>query len=182
MKGAARLNTLVAGPAAGFDLPFDMLQACHERVTRTLDLLQRLRAHVDEQGASEPARQAARDVMRYFDLAAPAHHEDEERHVFPPVLVNGDARQLSVVQRLQADHLAMVEDWAQARGVLKQLAEGGIAMFDAAQRSVLDQFAQRYPAHIALEEELVYPAARRCLGPADQTAMGNEMARRRGAA
>ena len=182
MKGAARLTKLVAGPSASFDQPFDMLEACHERVTRTLDLLQRLRAHVDARGAGEPARQAARDVMRYFDLAAPAHHEDEERHVFPSVLAHGDARQRSLIQRLQADHLAMVADWAHARGVLTQLAEGGIATFDAAQRSVLDRFAQRYPTHIALEEELVYPAARRWLGPADQTDMGTEMARRRGAA
>ena len=57
-------------PAVGFEQPFAMLEACHERVQRTLTLLQRLRAHVREHGADVPAQQAARDVLRYFDIAA----------------------------------------------------------------------------------------------------------------
>ncbi|RYF75253.1 MAG: hemerythrin domain-containing protein, partial [Comamonadaceae bacterium] len=70
-------------PGVGFEQPFAMLEACHERVQRTLALLGRLRGHVQAHGADEPARQAARDVLRYFDIAAPLHHEDEELHVFP---------------------------------------------------------------------------------------------------
>ena len=58
-------------PSVGFEQPFAMLEACHERVQRTLALLQRLRAHVLEYGADVPAQQAARDVLRYFDIAAP---------------------------------------------------------------------------------------------------------------
>jgi hypothetical protein len=73
----------------GFEQPFAMLEACHERVQRTLALLARLRVHVREQGADENARQAARDVLRYFDMAAPLHHEDEELHVFPLLLAHG---------------------------------------------------------------------------------------------
>ena len=46
-------------PAVGFEQPFAMLEACHERVQRTLGLLQRLRDHVRAQGADEQARQAA---------------------------------------------------------------------------------------------------------------------------
>ena len=78
-------------PSAGFDQPFEMLGACHERVQRTLDLLQRLQTYLAEQGVDDSARQAARDVLRYFDIAAPLHHQDEERHVFPPLLAQGDA-------------------------------------------------------------------------------------------
>lgn len=76
-------------PSVGFEQPFAMLEACHERVQRTLALLQRLRAHVLEHGADVPAQQAARDVLRYFDIAAPLHHEDEELHVFPLLLAQG---------------------------------------------------------------------------------------------
>ncbi|RZJ07918.1 MAG: hemerythrin domain-containing protein, partial [Rubrivivax sp.] len=35
---------LHAGPAVGFDQPFEMLAACHDRVRRSLDLLERLHA------------------------------------------------------------------------------------------------------------------------------------------
>lgn len=29
--------------------------------------------------------------MRYFGLAAPLHHQDEELHLFPPLLAGPDA-------------------------------------------------------------------------------------------
>ena len=70
---------LHSGPAVGFDEPFEMLEACHERVQRSLALLARLIAHVDAHGHDEKSRSAAHDVLRYFELAAPHHHEDEEQ-------------------------------------------------------------------------------------------------------
>ncbi|RZI95944.1 MAG: hemerythrin domain-containing protein, partial [Rubrivivax sp.] len=85
-------------PAAGFEAPFEMLGACHERVERMLALLARLQQHVLARGWDESVASAARDVMRYFDLAAPLHHEDEERHVFPPLLAGDDAVLRRVVQ------------------------------------------------------------------------------------
>ncbi|MEJ8815283.1 hypothetical protein WKW77_29760 [Variovorax ureilyticus] len=78
MTSSARLNSLIASAAAGSEQPFSMMEACHERLQRTLGLLERLCAHVARQGADEQARRAARDVMRYFDKAAPQHHLDEE--------------------------------------------------------------------------------------------------------
>jgi hypothetical protein len=58
-------------PSAGFEAPFEILAACHERVERMLALIQRLQQHLQDTGCDDSARQAARDVMRYFDLAAP---------------------------------------------------------------------------------------------------------------
>ncbi|MEK9803656.1 MAG: hemerythrin domain-containing protein, partial [Curvibacter sp.] len=91
-------------PAAGFEQPYDMLTACHERVQRTLALLERLIAHVDRHGHDTQSRSAAADVLRYFDLAAPLHHQDEELHVFPALLAGQDAALQAVVRRLQAEH------------------------------------------------------------------------------
>jgi hypothetical protein len=39
------------GPGAGFDAPFEMLDACHQRVERMLVLLGRLSAHLGTRGA-----------------------------------------------------------------------------------------------------------------------------------
>ncbi|MCB1958559.1 MAG: hemerythrin domain-containing protein, partial [Rhodocyclaceae bacterium] len=74
---------LMPTPGAGFDQPFELLSACHDRVQRSLDLLRRLQDHLAIHGADGQAQDAARDVLRYFDIAAPLHHDDEERHIFP---------------------------------------------------------------------------------------------------
>lgn len=170
-----------SAPAVGFEQPFAMLEACHERVQRTLGLLGRLRTHVREHGADDDARQAARDVLRYFDIAAPLHHQDEELHVFPLLLARAPPDVHALVQQLQQDHVAMTADWAAARGCLQALADGAACAFSADDEAALDRFAGRYGAHIAAEEGLAYPTAGALLAPQALAAMGQEMAARRGA-
>ena len=180
MTQPIRLQSLVASPAAGFDQPFEMLAACHERVLRMLELLARLRAHLPTHGADTQAQQAARDVMRYFDQAAPLHHEDEELHVFPPLLAQGDARIVAVVERLQRDHLAMESRWARAREVLVLVAEGRIHTPTPEDDAALDAFAGLYADHIRAEEEIAYPAVQALVDAPALAAMGADMMRRRG--
>ena len=169
-------------PGAGFDQPFEMLDACHDRVRRSLDLLARLRSYLHDKGCDDSARQAARDVLRYFDMAAPLHHEDEERHVFPPLLAQtGDAPLLALVRQLQRDHVQMAERWAAARGALQAMGDGQLQAFTPAHGAALDDFAACYADHLRHEDESIYPAARALLDAPTQQAMGREMAARRGA-
>ena len=168
-------------PGAGFDQPFEMLAACHERVQRTLELLQRLQAYLQEKGVDASARQAARDVLRYFDVAAPLHHEDEERHIFPPLLQPGsDAATQALVRQLQQDHVDMAACWAQARLPLLALADGVQDAFSIADQALLQRFAGLYATHLQHEDVQAYPAARLMVDAAAQQAMGREMAARRG--
>jgi len=169
-----------SAPAVGFEQPFAMLEACHERVQRTLGLLGRLREHVRQQGVDNDARQAARDVLRYFDIAAPLHHQDEELHVFPLLLAQATPEVKDLVSQLQRDHVAMTTDWAAARAALQAMVDGGSTGFTPPQEAALDRFAARYDAHIAAEEGVAYPAAARLLAPEALAAMGREMAARRG--
>lgn len=168
-------------PAAGFDEPFEMLLACHERVQRMLALLLRLDEHLNNHGADEQARQAARDVMRYFDQAGPAHHEDEERHLFPLLLAQGGADIATVVGQLQQDHEAMSLQWRAVRADLQVIVDG---VWQAAQAAATaprwQAYASLYAGHIAAEEGQAYPAARPLLPAASLRAMGQEMAQRRG--
>jgi hemerythrin-like domain-containing protein len=165
--------SLHAGPSVGFDQPFEMLAACHERVRRSLDLLQRLHTHVAQQGVDAQARDAARDVMRYFDVAGPAHHEDEERHVLPRLR---DAGQSALAERLQADHAEMTRLWGQLRVGLAAWASGGDAALDA---TVLQRYVDLYADHLAVEDEQAFVVARQRADAADCAAMGQEMAARR---
>jgi hemerythrin-like domain-containing protein len=167
-------------PGAGFEQPFEMLEACHERVHRMLDLLQRLREHLILHGADEQARQAARDVMRYFDVAAPEHHRDEELHVFPALVAQGDPETVAVVGRLRDDHQRMDAGWRDARRVLAALADGEVRAPGASDEAALDDFAGLYAGHIEAEEEIAYPAARAAMGPEPLAAMSRDMMQRRG--
>jgi hemerythrin-like domain-containing protein len=173
--------SLHASPAAGFDEPFEMLLACHERVQRMLRLLLRLADHLGTHGADEQARQAARDVMRYFDQAGPAHHEDEERHLFPLLLAQGGEAAAAVVQRLQHDHHSMTVQWRAVRADLAEIEAGRWPPAEPA--TVLPRwqaYAALYAGHIDAEEGQAYPAARPLLTAPALRAMGQEMAQRRG--
>ncbi len=179
------MNTTVLlhpSPGAGFESPFEMLAACHERVARMLGLLQRLQAHLQTTGqADTPAAEAARDVMRYFDQAAPHHHQDEERHIFPALRETGDAALITLADALQQEHRAMHEAWQAVRPTLADLTQGRWTPLQAG--AVFDQwraFEALYQQHAQREDEAAYPAAQVQLSETRRRAMGEEMARRRG--
>jgi hemerythrin-like domain-containing protein len=168
---------LHAGPGAGFDQPFEMLEACHQRVERMLALLQRLSAHLATHGADSQAQQAARDVMRYFDLAAPHHHEDEERHIVPRLREQG---QIALAERLMSEHRTMSSAWAGVRCALQAVEQGRWLTDSEVAAEQWRAFAALYRDHIALEEREVFPTARQHIDADALRAMADEMARRRG--
>lgn len=164
---------LYAGPAAGFDEPFEMLAACHERARRSLDLLQRLHAHVQRHGVDTQASEAAADVLRYFDRAAPAHHEDEERHVLPRLRACGHAE---LADKLQAAHVEMVRLWQLLRAPLGLWADGREAILAV---DLLLSYTNLYADHMQEEEGVAFAAAQTGLDAQGLSSMGMEMAGRR---
>ncbi len=184
-RAAAALPGLHA-PAAGFDAPFALLDACHERVRRSLALLERLGAHLCAHGADAAARGAAQDVLRYFGQAAPAHHEDEERHVLPLLQASGDAELQALARRLLDDHAGIRRAWSALEAQLQALVAGAPVEADSMLAAAAD-FVRAHDGHLEREDGLAFPAAARLLaaqpGPAQHlAAMGREMAARRGVA
>ncbi len=177
------MRTTIQGgdlPANGFDDPFGMLEACHHRLHRMLDLLTRLRAHLETHGPDEQARQAAKDVARYFDQAAPQHHRDEELHVFPALRAMREPALTALVDRLAADHAAMELGWVNAGRVLRAIAAGELQTLDVEDAAALDGFGQLYKEHVEAEERVAYPRARRVIDAPGLASMGAEMQARRG--
>ncbi|MFM9917229.1 MAG: hemerythrin domain-containing protein [Rhizobacter sp.] len=169
-------------PAVGFEQPFEMLLACHERVRRSVALLVRLVRHVDERGHDAQSRSAASDVLRYFDLAAPLHHDDEEQHVFPILSDSGDADLADAVSGLYRDHLRMSALWAALRSTLEAWSLPGTA--EAGSDAFVDQVAEfdrMYAAHLATEEGTVFPAARARMDRKLLAVMSADMQQRRSA-
>jgi hemerythrin-like domain-containing protein len=167
-------------PAVGFEVPIEMLAACHGRVQSQCETLQRLVPHVTRHGADVAACEAARAVMRYFDTAARHHHEDEEQDLFPALLeamAGSDAVCLrGLTEGLTADHRLLEADWQALRRELEALTAGLAAVLTSA---LVTGFVDRYAAHIAREEAELLPMAQRLLSDAQLDRIGRSMRARR---
>lgn len=172
-------------PAAGFDQPLEMWHACHERVARMNNMMERLVEHLKKNGVDKNARVTAASVRRYFDEAAPRHHEDEEIDLFPRLMAKLNAQSAgpaaehigAAIQALLADHREMDQLWTSLRAQLLKVEAGEKPVFDDAQVTL---FITRYRAHIEIEEDEIAPALRRMLRAKDLREIGMAMAARRG--
>jgi iron-sulfur cluster repair protein YtfE (RIC family) len=113
-----------SAPAVGFEVPLEMLAACHGRVQHQCETLLRLVTHLQTHGADRPAQEAASAVMRYFDTAARHHHEDEEQDLFPALLESMAGSDAVCLRELTAslcsDHRLLEQRWASLRQRLLQ--------------------------------------------------------------
>ncbi len=178
--------SFASGEAApSFDHPLEMLHACHGKIQRQLDTLQKLAAHLPAHlpahGCDKQAQQAAQGILRYFDTAGQFHHQDEEENLFPALraLDVPEKTQIeTLIERLLAQHAVMFAAWSEARAVLVKIAEGVNAPLPEA---LVENLAGNYTRHIAIEETELLPLAAHLLGPQQIMEVGKHMAERRGA-
>ena len=168
-------------PAAGFEHPLELLDACHERILRYAEMVARIAQHVAVCGVDEEARKAARGVIRYFDDAGARHHIDEEKDLFPALLRCASPREREALQpllrRLRHDHEELEALWAAMRLRLQRVADGTDTALDS---FAADAFVEHYRRHIGTEEAELLPLARRILDEGSVASVGASMAARRG--
>ncbi|AAP85985.1 Hemerythrin-like domain-containing protein (plasmid) [Cupriavidus necator H16] len=160
----------------GFDSPIELLLACHEKVRRFAGLCQRLEQHAALHGADDEARTAAASVLRYFQIAAPLHHADEEEDLFPALRELGDVSLTARIDELDAEHGRLGDLWCCVKPWLEAMSQG--ARHPAPPE--LSAFATLYPEHALREEREIYPAVVR-LSRDRLAEIGQRMAQRRGA-
>jgi hemerythrin-like domain-containing protein len=169
-----------SAPGVGFEVPLEMLAACHLRVRSQCQTLQRLVPHLVAHGADLQAREAAVAVMRYFDTAARHHHEDEELDLFPALLesmAGSDAVCLrELTAGLAAEHRALEARWRALRRVLEAVAGGHAA---APPADDVQAFVDLYERHIGREDAELLPMAARLLDDATLDRIGLAMRTRR---
>jgi len=170
-----------SSPSASTEVPLEMLSACHGRVERQCQTLQRLAAHLLSHGCDEQAQQAAQAVLRYFDTAAQDHHADEEQDLFPALLeavAGSDAVCLQdLTQTLRDEHRVLEQRWQALRLALTAVAEARADRLD--EQQALD-FCDFYQKHIGLEEAELLPLAQRVLSDRQLDQIGRRMRERRG--
>jgi hemerythrin-like domain-containing protein len=168
-------------PAAGFEAPLEMLAACHGRVERQCQTLLRLVPHLAANGPDQAAREAARNIMRYFDTSARHHHADEEEDLFPTLLQSEPNAGLEplrgLIDALCAQHRQLEQAWAAVRHKLDGISLGTIAELDTGE---VTRLVELYRSHIAREEEELLPLAARVLAESQLDTVGRAMRARRG--
>jgi hemerythrin-like domain-containing protein len=146
-------------PAPSFDEPVEMLRACHERIAMQCATLEKLAAHLPLHGPDAQAQQAARNIMRYFDLAGPNHHADEEQDLFPMLIEVSERLSSPLAERIASlldEHRSLEAAWAQLRAVLADIADGKARLLELVW---IDGFVGAYRDHIAREESQIFPLA-----------------------
>lgn len=161
--------------APDFGDPIGLLSACHGRMRALFDLLERLPDWITGHGYDDEARAAVTRVLRYFDVAAPLHHDDEEQDLFP--LLKADVENHRLITRLQQEHRALDEAWRRLSALLRTLPAGGERLPEGFAGHIAD-FCAAYRRHIDIEEEQLLPRAH--LDAAQRARLGAAMATRRG--
>lgn len=172
-----------ASPAVGFEVPLEMLAACHGRVQDQCGTLRRLVAHLASHGVDTAAREAAAAVMRYFDTAARLHHDDEEVDLFPALLesmAGSDAVCVrDLAESLTAEHRELDRCWRSLRQRLLRVADGESAELPMHEALT---FIGLYERHMAREDDELLPMAQRLLSEPELERIGRSMRARRGVA
>ncbi len=169
--------SLLGATAPGFERPLEMLEACHGRIARQCDTLEKLLAHLAAQGVDDQAQQAARAVLAYFDTAAVHHHDDEERNLFPLLERAGAPGACDLAETLTHEHEEQALLWRRLRIQLAAISEGKEVVLD-------ERLARRFIAvnrsHVEFENTHVLPLAWRVLSASELERLGRAMAARRG--
>jgi hemerythrin-like domain-containing protein len=174
-----------AKPEGSFTNPIGLLSDCHRRIERFLDVLVTIAKRGGGQELNQEQRTALDTALRYFREAAPKHTDDEEQSLFPRLreLDNPEIRSLLArVDSLEHDHARAntLHDEADRLGQA-WLRDGKLSAEQAAHLTkALTDLSGLYRDHIAIEDHEIFPAAAAALSPTDRSAIGSEMAARRG--
>ena len=171
-------------PSSGFDQPLAILQACHERLRRMVELLIPLREHLREHGVDAPAAVTAGTIRQYFESFWPLHKQDEEVEILPRLQARLRDRNTLAAMHLM-ETIATVREHHRA---FEPLRESIIAMLRAVESRAsqrlddpaVQAFIELFRLHIALEEDVLGPAFSRLLTAEDLRQIGHAMAARRG--
>jgi hemerythrin-like domain-containing protein len=139
---------------------FKALDACHLQIQEHLVELKRMAKHMETEGLSNADRKLAGEIEAFFSSTSREHHQQEEKHVFPPLLANGTDDMKAAVQSLQQDHGFIEENWIELGPQLRAISEGNDWFHSAEFQHNVELFLELMNGHIALEESMIYPESK----------------------
>jgi hemerythrin-like domain-containing protein len=139
---------------------FTALDACHQQIQQHLDLFNQLQSLLEADSDSPACRQQAGAIESFFSGTSRQHHADEEKNVFPALLASDNAELVQAVLTLKQDHGWIEQNWLELAPMLRAIAQGEDWPDLAELQHYIAIFLTLCQDHIALEESLIYPAAK----------------------
>jgi iron-sulfur cluster repair protein YtfE (RIC family) len=172
------VNTKALAPRPNVPDVFEVFDFCHRDILTHLDELTALVS--TWQARKDEARcNLARELIAFFAGPAREHNYDEERHVFPNLLLHADEEVKRAAETLCEDHAWIELYWLDIEPQLAAVACGTSTFDLRALRSAAEVFDSVMRYHIALEESLLYPQLRGRLKSSVVRSISREMAARR---
>lgn len=167
---------------APFEQPLDLLHSCHEKILHFSSALLKLNPILQQEGWCEHHATSADQIRRYFNVAAPEHHKDEEEHLFPAIIAldpefkkPDTTAVVQLINRMIKEHVESDALWATLDNLLAERSE------DFEQLEMLSkQFAGEMRKHAETENAQIFPFAKAHISDAAFKKMGAAIARRRG--
>jgi hemerythrin-like domain-containing protein len=111
------------------------------------------------------SRSCAADMLKMFRDRLLAHHDDEERDLFPAVLRIAQPgeeadRARAMVAQLVREHREIAQLWQRLQPAVQAVANGYLPRLDGA---LLQELVARFNEHVRLEEEQFLPFAQQVL-------------------
>lgn len=143
--------------------PIEDFSTCHAGILEKLGALGSLSELLR---AAAEARRIAAMAAEFYRTTVRAHHEEEERELFPAVLASAAAgpeleQVRALTARLTREHREVEAGFERIEPALRAAAKGHEAALDAAEVGAL---VQRYEAHARFEEQVFLPLAQQILG------------------
>lgn len=157
-----------------FAEPIDMLYACHEKVRRFCSQIDMLPAYLAENGFNTIAEQAVKQIVQYFNVAAPLHHQDEEQDFFPLLLQYAPEAQSSI-EKLEEQHESLHESW---QALYEEFTRLKTDPQHVPNGQLMKRFTESYAAHLSLEEPL-FELGKKHIPAGKLAEAGEKMAARR---
>lgn len=144
------------------DAPLQDFSRCHEGFVTVLETALGLPEMI---ASAARSRSCAADMLKMFHDRLLAHHDDEERDLFPAVLRiarpgEEAERARTMVEQLVREHREIAQLWKQLEPAVQAVANGYLPQLDAA---LLRDLVSRFNEHVRVEEEDFLPFAQQVL-------------------
>jgi hemerythrin-like domain-containing protein len=144
------------------DAPLQDFSKCHVGFVTVLETALGLPEMIV---AAARSRSCAADMLKMFHDRLLAHHDDEERDLFPAVLRVAQAgeeadRAGAMVAQLVREHREIAQLWKQLEPAVQAIANGYLPQLDSA---LLQELVRRFDEHVRSEEDDFLPFAQQVL-------------------
>ncbi len=178
----ANSSTSIISKSAIYEQPLDLLLSCHTKIKHFSSALCTLVRAIQQDGWNNHYITSVEQVRRYFNVASLEHHQDEEEHLFPAIIalkdksiIKNNKKITDLIQKLIKEHHDSDVLWSQLDKMLANHSEDFLTL-----NTLCQQFETDMHNHAQIEDDIIFPYAKKHLSKEVFKKMGLAIAHRRG--